>query len=204
MYFLRLSYRPRPSSTAFTMVEKSSSVRIMFAASFETSVPVMPMATPMSAFLSAGASFTPSPVMATMWPFIRSRSTRWTLSSGVTRAMTPMSSSCPSASSSDIARNSAPVIARPRIPRSLAIASAVTAWSPVIMRTWMPALWASAIDTLADGRGGSTMPTRASSVMPSSSGSMSALASKVFGSKSLRPVAMTRRPFDPRRSFSSR
>ena len=51
------------------MVAKLSSVRIITAASLETSVPVMPMATPMSAFLSAGASFTPSPVMATMWPF---------------------------------------------------------------------------------------------------------------------------------------
>ena len=50
------------------MVAKLSSVRIITAASFETSVPVMPIATPMSAFLSAGASFTPSPVMATMWP----------------------------------------------------------------------------------------------------------------------------------------
>ena len=51
------------------MVAKLSSVRIITAASLETSVPVMPMATPMSAFLSAGASFTPSPVMATMSPF---------------------------------------------------------------------------------------------------------------------------------------
>ena len=50
------------------MVAKLSSVRIITAASFETSVPVMPIATPMSAFLSAGASFTPSPVIATMWP----------------------------------------------------------------------------------------------------------------------------------------
>ena len=48
------------------MVAKLSSVRIITAASFDTSVPVMPIATPMSAFLSAGASFTPSPVMATM------------------------------------------------------------------------------------------------------------------------------------------
>ena len=47
------------------MVEKSSSVRIITAASLETSVPVMPIATPMSARLSAGASLTPSPVMAT-------------------------------------------------------------------------------------------------------------------------------------------
>ncbi len=92
MYFLRLSYRPRPSSTALTIVEKSSSVRIITAASLETSVPVIPIATPMSAFLSAGASFTPSPVIATMWPFLRRMSTRWTLSSGVTRAITPISS----------------------------------------------------------------------------------------------------------------
>ncbi len=34
----------------------------------ETSVPVTPMATPMLAFFSAGASFTPSPVTATTSP----------------------------------------------------------------------------------------------------------------------------------------
>src|SRR3989337_724640 len=51
----------RPSSTAATMVAKLSSARTMSAASLLTSVPVMPMATPMSASLSAGASLTPSP-----------------------------------------------------------------------------------------------------------------------------------------------
>ena len=40
----------------------------MSAASFDTSEPMMPMAQPMSAFLRAGESFTPSPVTATMWP----------------------------------------------------------------------------------------------------------------------------------------
>ena len=45
----------------------------MWAASFDTSVPVMPMATPMSALFNAGASFTPSPVMATNWPFVLER-----------------------------------------------------------------------------------------------------------------------------------
>ena len=44
----------RPSRTAATMVAKLSSARIMSAASLLTSVPVMPMATPMSAALSAG------------------------------------------------------------------------------------------------------------------------------------------------------
>jgi hypothetical protein len=50
------------------MEAKLSSVSVMAAASLVTSVPVMPIATPMSAFFSAGASLTPSPVMATMWP----------------------------------------------------------------------------------------------------------------------------------------
>ena len=67
-YFLMLPTMPRPSSTAATIEAKLSSVRIIAAASLLTSVPVMPMAMPMSAFLSAGASFTPSPVIATTWP----------------------------------------------------------------------------------------------------------------------------------------
>ena len=40
----------------------------MSAASLDTSVPAMPMATPMSAFFNAGESLTPSPVTATMLP----------------------------------------------------------------------------------------------------------------------------------------
>ena len=44
---------------------KSSSARTMSAASLLTSVPVIPIATPMSARRSAGASLTPSPVIAT-------------------------------------------------------------------------------------------------------------------------------------------
>ena len=49
------------------MVAKLSSARIILAAPLATSVPVMPMAMPMSAAPIAGASFTPSPVMATMF-----------------------------------------------------------------------------------------------------------------------------------------
>ena len=90
------------------MVAKLSSVRIMSAASLVTSVPVMPIATPMSARFSAGASLTPSPVMATTLPWRLRVSTRRTLSSGATRATTPISSSCRSSSSSCSAANSAP------------------------------------------------------------------------------------------------
>jgi hypothetical protein len=50
-----LSKMRRPSRTAATMVVKLSSSSTTYAASRATSVPVMPMATPMSARLSAGA-----------------------------------------------------------------------------------------------------------------------------------------------------
>ena len=84
------------------------------------------------------------------------------------------------------------------------MACAVTAWSPVIMRTWMPAACASAIAAFAAGRGGSTMPTSASIVSPSISCSRSASGSKLAGSKSLRAVAITRSPCSASRSFSAR
>ena len=57
----------RPSSTAATIVEKLSSASTMSAAPLATAVPE-PIATPMLARLSAGASFTPSPVIATTCP----------------------------------------------------------------------------------------------------------------------------------------
>ena len=55
----------RPHFMAVTMEEKLSSSRMMPDAYLATSVPAIPMAKPMSAFLSAGASLVPSPVMAT-------------------------------------------------------------------------------------------------------------------------------------------
>ena len=76
----------RPTSTAATMVAKLSSASTMSAASLDTSVPVMPMATPMSAVFSAGASFTPSPVIATVMPSRCRASTIRSLCSGLTRA----------------------------------------------------------------------------------------------------------------------
>mmetsp|Transcript_4629 Transcript_4629/g.13006 ORF Transcript_4629/g.13006 Transcript_4629/m.13006 type:complete len:207 (-) Transcript_4629:2782-3402(-) len=66
--FRMLKNIPFPSATARVIVVKSSSASTMSAASLATSVPSFPMATPMSAALSAVASFTPSPVMATMSP----------------------------------------------------------------------------------------------------------------------------------------
>ncbi len=84
--FRILSYIARPPSTAVTIVAKLSSASTMSAASLVTSVPVMPMATPISACLRAGASFTPSPVMATICPFFFSALTIRILCSGETLA----------------------------------------------------------------------------------------------------------------------
>ncbi|MNE15718.1 hypothetical protein D3C80_1086390 [compost metagenome] len=55
----------RPCFTATTIVAKLSSSKIICEASLDTSVPLIPIAIPMSAFFNAGASLTPSPVMAT-------------------------------------------------------------------------------------------------------------------------------------------
>ncbi len=81
-----LAYTFRPFFTAWTMVAKLSSVRTMAAASLATSVPVMPMATPMSDCFSAGASLTPSPVIATRLPRCCHARTIRILCSGDTRA----------------------------------------------------------------------------------------------------------------------
>lgn len=50
------------------MLLKSSFNKIISAASLATSVPVIPIAIPKSAFFIAGESFTPSPVTATICP----------------------------------------------------------------------------------------------------------------------------------------
>ena len=59
-----------PFPIAFTIVLKLSSNKIMSADSFATFVPLCPMAMPIFAFFKAGASFTPSPVIATIRLFL--------------------------------------------------------------------------------------------------------------------------------------
>ena len=65
---LMLSKIVLPSFIEETIVAKLSSCMIISADSFVTSVP-LPIATPIEAFLSAGASFTPSPVIDTISPW---------------------------------------------------------------------------------------------------------------------------------------
>ena len=76
---------PRPSSTALTIEAKLSSVMTMSEASLVTSVPVIPIAMPISASLMAGASLTPSPVMATISPAAFHARTIFNLCSADTR-----------------------------------------------------------------------------------------------------------------------
>jgi hypothetical protein len=54
-----------PYFTAVMILPKLSSSKIMPAASLATYVPAIPIANPISDFFKAGASFVPSPVIAT-------------------------------------------------------------------------------------------------------------------------------------------
>ena len=153
----------RPSSTAATIVAKLSSASTMSAASFDTSVPVMPIATPMSAVLSAGASFTPSPVIATIAPPRCSASTIRSLCSGIhARVHRHLARPFARARRRPVAR--APRRSRRgrrvAMPSSRAMTAAVRGWSPVIMIGRMPAPFARATASVASARGGSIMPIR--------------------------------------------
>ena len=149
----------RPSSTACTRVPKLSSVRIIRAACLETSLP-LPIATPMSACFSAAASLTASPVIATIMPslcidlgqpqlVLRRDPAEHVQARAAAGAARRRRCAC----------SSAPLIAPAPRPSVSPIACAVTAWSPVIIRTSMPARSAISTAAFADGRSGSMMPT---------------------------------------------
>ena len=87
---------PPARPTATTIVAKLSSVSTIVEASRATSVPERPIATPMSARRSAGASLTPSPVIATTWPSARSASAIRSFASGELRAKISSRSPCSS------------------------------------------------------------------------------------------------------------
>ena len=97
-----------------------------------------------------------------------------------------------------------PLIAPGPSPSDSPIACAVTAWSPVIMRTSMPAPSAVCTAAFDDGRSGSmipTIPTNARSRV-SDIGS-AAIASSSPSSTKRAAKASTRSPFSPMRSFAS-
>ena len=153
------------------------------------------MATPISAAFSEGASFTPSPVMATKCRWRCSALTIRSFCSGDTRAYTRTFSTTSSKASEDIASNSRPLTTRsPGLssPISLATAAAVAGWSPVIITVCMPAAWHSAMASLTSGLAGSFSPTRPANT--SSRSSSSAVNRSGSVERMRYPKAMTRMP----------
>ena len=115
-------------------------------------------AIPQSAFFSAGASFTPSPVMPTMCPCFCRTSTIWNLCSGNTWAK-PSAFSIDSATSALSCFFASPKLEASRIlvPMSsfLAVSFAMASASPVTILILTPIVSAVAMVDLASSRGGS-------------------------------------------------
>ena len=115
-------------------------------ASFAISVPAMPKAKPTSASFKAGASFVPSPVTETTSPSSLCKLHKTNLSVGDERAKTRIFIATDSCSARDIFLKTGPSkIVAPfsssfgsNMPASIAMARAVTALSPVTMRTVTP------------------------------------------------------------------
>mmetsp|Transcript_37834 Transcript_37834/g.105247 ORF Transcript_37834/g.105247 Transcript_37834/m.105247 type:complete len:515 (-) Transcript_37834:749-2293(-) len=152
MDFCRFSLERRPCSVPAMMEARSSSSRTMSAASFATSVPRTPSATPTSACRSAGASLTPSPVIPTMSP-MPPLPKRWNactmtrLWSGDTRAKTRASTT---------ARRQKPSTSGLSSPeKSPFLGSMPASWGPVITSN----AWASRSPSCT--RSFSKMPRRA-------------------------------------------
>ena len=140
---------------------KLSSRRIISDASFATSVPVRPIATPISAAFNAGESFTPSPVIAATSPFLFKDWIMRSLSAGDTLANTVACSTAWSSSSSLMADKSSPdITVSPfcQMESSFAMARAVTLWSPVIIMVRIPAFRQVRTDSATSFLGGSIIP----------------------------------------------
>ena len=95
------------------------------------------MAMEQSAAFSAGMSFTPSPVMATVCPAAFRASTSARLRWGVTRPSTAQDSAAPASSSSLRVATSTHLSASTR-PTRAAMADTVRGSSPEISLTWTP------------------------------------------------------------------
>ena len=120
----------------------------------------------MSARRSAGASLTPSPVIATTWPSARRASAIRSFASGELRAKISslaLAQQARRARLRSCASSSRPVTTvgfAPAMPTRRAIAAAVRPWSPVTTMIRMPGLRGSARRRPAtSGRGGSSIAT---------------------------------------------
>src|SRR2546429_233444 len=139
LIFLDVSWLKRMRRTTS---RGSFRTRTMSADSIATSVPA-PIAIPTSAWTRAGASFTPSPTIATRCPSFCSRSIVAALSPGRTSAKTVSMPSCPAAYAA-VARLS-PVSIATRIPIVFRSAIASRDSSRIrSARAMIPATWPSA------------------------------------------------------------
>ena len=144
-----LRYRLRPHITARAILAKELSRMVISLASLATLVP-SPIDSPTWAAFSAGASFVPSPVTATICPFLSSASTKRRLSIGRARLTMQMSVAALVSSSSLIAAICSPVTiawdvsAGSFSPICVATSAAVRAVSPVTIFKDIPASWQSA------------------------------------------------------------
>mmetsp|Transcript_15500 Transcript_15500/g.34221 ORF Transcript_15500/g.34221 Transcript_15500/m.34221 type:complete len:277 (-) Transcript_15500:405-1235(-) len=184
--FLRFANSSRPSLMPTTMEAKLSSSSTMSAASLATSDPFLPMAMPIAACFRAGESFTPSPVMAVMFPALVNSFTIISFCSGLVRAKTisflftstaqsssVMSAMCPpctttaptSSSGTDLGSQPLSLASTSRVGRVIrpilrAMAAAVSGWSPVTITTFTKAEWHSFMACGTSGLGGSISVTR--------------------------------------------
>mmetsp|Transcript_19942 Transcript_19942/g.31368 ORF Transcript_19942/g.31368 Transcript_19942/m.31368 type:complete len:251 (+) Transcript_19942:1086-1838(+) len=154
----------RATMMASTTTVRPGEVSTMSAAARAASVAPC-TAIPMSARFKAGASFTPSPVMPTSKPPMRSASTMTNLCSGNTWAKPLQSTTRWQMSAISAPLGSLPSessVGRPSQPRMLvpmsstrAVSLAMTWWSPVTIFTSTPCTRARSMVSLVSGRGGS-------------------------------------------------
>mmetsp|Transcript_30056 Transcript_30056/g.70193 ORF Transcript_30056/g.70193 Transcript_30056/m.70193 type:complete len:210 (+) Transcript_30056:1012-1641(+) len=158
--------------TDLTIELKLSSRITMSLASCATAVPAMPMLSPTSASLRAGASLVPSPVTATTSPISLSLCTSTSLSRGLALASTWTPGRTLLWAWGSSARNSPPSMALPlvKMPASLAMLLAVMTLSPVTIRTVMPAFWHRRTAAGTSFRTGSWIPKTPMRVRPSEGG----------------------------------
>ena len=169
---ITLSYILLPSFTAVVIVVKLSSSKITSATPLVTSVPLLPIPTPTFASLIAGASFTPSPVIATTLPVFCSAFTSCNLLSGLTLAKTEYLFAYFTNSFSLKLFNSdalMPSLLLVQIPISLATESAVGKLSPVTIIGLILASKHVLIASLTLGLTGSFKPTKPTSTKSFSS-----------------------------------
>ena len=173
---------------------KLSSIKIKSDASLETSLPLLPIDMPICAYFKAGASLTPSPVIATISPLSLKAFTIRILCSGTTRENILTSFTLFLSSSSLILSIISPVIIW--LPCGmftfLAIADAVDPLSPVIITTLIPALLQVDISFFTDSLGGSSSPIR-----PQKSNKQSVRSSGTLEAASyfFEATAITRKPW---------